>query len=186
MRSCPIKSVKVKIIRFMLILAAFGLLLNIVDTYVEKNFMQDYVAEHSALLLRLFGINAVARENIIVMEKSEAVIIPACVGLYAVFAITALIVATPDVKPKEKLKSLLWAVPLMYLVNLLRLSLSFYVMESYGIAYYSIVHNILWRVAMPLFALLLWACWLNKQKAYSKKLYKPIFSQFFIWKRKTK
>ena len=151
-------------LQFILVLLVFGILLSLLQPILAQGIMQNTVASQTSFFLNLFGVDSRAINTMILMPGVKAVIIPECVGLYGIFAVIALFVATPKIDKKKKMYGLLWALPSIYVINLLRLSTSFYTAYAYGIQSYLLVHDILWKTLLLVSSFLLWAIWFRKNK----------------------
>lgn len=88
-------------------------------------------------------------------------IIPECVGWIGLFAVIALIIAYPGATWRERFLGTILAVPLMHLMNLIRLTTTIYAGWSQGIAFLNIVHDFLWKTLLIFWALFLWIIWVK-------------------------
>ncbi|MFW5902588.1 MAG: exosortase/archaeosortase family protein [archaeon] len=94
-------------------------------------------------------------------EPFQIDVVPECVGWIGMFAIIALILAYPDAKKREKFLGIVMALPLIHLMNLVRLSTTIYAGWNYGIKFLDFVHDFLWRTLLIFWALLLWLIWIK-------------------------
>ena len=97
-------------------------------------------------------------------QEMQIEIIPECIGWIGLFAITALILATPRIKIRKKLKALIIALPLMYAVNILRLTTTTYIGYKAGETALHFTHDLLWRTILIGTAIIIWLAWYSKNK----------------------
>lgn len=88
-------------------------------------------------------------------------IIPECVGWLGLFAVIALIIAYPEASWRERILGISISIPLMYLMNLIRLSTTIYAGWAQGIDLLNVVHDVLWKTLLIFWALLLWIVWIK-------------------------
>lgn len=160
-------------VRFLSVLLVFGALFHLLQPHLATEWSQEAVAHHSSIILRAWGVPATNAGRIVRMGDVRGLVVPECVGLYGIFAVAALFAAGPG-KAREKLKGLAWAIPLMYAVNLLRLSTSFYSFYAYGMEAFALIHGILWKTILVLSSAIIWGAWLRSRKATSEKAGKAI------------
>ena len=153
-----------KTIKFMSLLLFFGILLHSAQSLLANEVSQSIVASQTSFVLNILGVPSYSIGNIISMGKIKGIIIPECVGLYGIFAILALFLATPDKNLKSKLIALSWSLPSIYIINIFRLSTSFYTVYNYGIPIFDFVHDFLWRTLLLISSLAMWILWLNYNK----------------------
>ena len=84
-------------------------------------------------------------------------------GWKSLYAITALAIATPF-KNASKRKFLIMALPIIFVVNILRVVTTIGIALSYGMQYFDIVHLFLWREGLITAVVALWAVWLWREK----------------------
>ena len=80
-------------------------------------------------------------------------------GWKSALAMAALILAT-DFPLRKKIYGLL-LLPLVYAANILRIWLMFFAVKSYGIAYFSLFHTVIWSWGLIFTILVLWAVWMK-------------------------
>jgi exosortase/archaeosortase family protein len=120
----------------------------VVDIYIQEVMRQGLPIFVSPATIELTG------------KQFEVDIIPECVGWMGIFAITALILAYPRVPWKKRAMGLLTIWPIMYVINVLRLSTSIYSAYSVDIAAFEWTHTVLWRTVLVGFALIFWLMWI--------------------------
>ncbi|MFH0987069.1 MAG: exosortase/archaeosortase family protein [Candidatus Micrarchaeota archaeon] len=155
------------VLKFTAIIALFGFLLA-AFFQLKEGVMDDriLVAQQTNAVLNAFGINTSQLGHTIFLTTSlgEGIIIdiiPECVGWIGMFAIAALIFAYPRASMKNRLVGLAIFVPLMYLVNIVRLVI------TVAAGYYGsadnlfFMHSFLWRVLLIVAALGFWVIWIK-------------------------
>ncbi len=103
------------------------------------------------------------------LGETQVEIIPECIGWIGLFAIASLILATPGIALRKKTKAILAALPIMYLVNLLRLTTTIYIGTKAGETALQFTHDILWRIILIGTALIIWLAWYIKNKPEKSK-----------------
>ena len=96
--------------------------------------------------------------------ETQIEIVPECIGWIGLFAIIALILATPKINLRKKAKGILIATPIVYLVNLLRLTTTIYIGTKAGEAALHLAHDILWRIVLIGTAIIIWLAWYTRNK----------------------
>jgi exosortase/archaeosortase family protein len=79
----------------------------------------------------------------------------------SLYALAALVIATPDKKWKEKIKFLAFGLPVVFAINILRIVTTIALCATYGFQYFDFVHSLLWREGMILAVVALWYAWLR-------------------------
>jgi len=83
-----------------------------------------------------------------------------CVGWKSLLAVFALVMAT-DYPMKKKLRGLAVLLPAVYIANLLRIVFLIWFVSAYDIAYFAIVHAIVWSWGLIFLILASWALWMR-------------------------
>ncbi len=83
-----------------------------------------------------------------------------CVGWKSLLAIFALVMAT-DYPMRKKLKGLAVLLPAIYLANILRIVFLIWYVAAYDLAYFAIVHAVLWTWGLVFLILVSWALWIK-------------------------
>lgn len=100
----------------------------------------------------------------------------ACTGYRSILALTALILATPKIKWKKKLRGILLFAPLLFMLNIVRVYTSVLIAELFGEKWFEIAHTILWREGLIALILILWTLWLLNEKGKLKQTIKKVKS----------
>ena len=158
------------VLKFLLIFSLFSVPLYLV-LYSPLSLMplQTTIANQIAKLLTLSGIPSFNQSNLLIFKTRtgvllKIVIIRECVGWVSMLAFVALIFATPRVDKKYRLLGFLIGLPIIWIVNLIRLFTTFYIVYLYGLNYFELVHTFLWRVSLILFIFGLWLAWFKISK----------------------
>ncbi|MEM3412290.1 MAG: exosortase/archaeosortase family protein [archaeon] len=108
----------------------------------------------------------------------EIQVIPNCVGWIGIFSICALIIGYPGFNFRKKLNGLLVCIPIIYAVNILRLSVIAIAGAEYGFNVMDFVHTFLWKFLLLFVTILLWYLWIKtdgfeiKEKNKKKRIVK--------------
>lgn len=87
-----------------------------------------------------------------------------CTAWKTMYAFAALVVASPVVGNKKKLKFILFGGALLFAINIIRLVTTVAAAYSFGFQYLEVMHTFLWREGLIFALLALWFLWLRKQK----------------------
>lgn len=82
-----------------------------------------------------------------------------CTGWKSMYALFALIFAT-SLALRKKLYGLVF-IPIVYLINLVRIWFMFWFVYNYGVTYYSIVHATIWSWGLIATIIALWLIWIK-------------------------
>jgi exosortase/archaeosortase family protein len=164
-----------KLLNLLIFLIKFNLLsipLYFIITYdLSLPQFQTFFATLTSLLLRAIGYNTLQKDftlSILHAGKLNQIEISwDCTGWKSLYALFALVIATPA-KPINKAKFLVFALPFLFLINLVRIISTIIFSLSYGFEYFDIIHNFLWKWSILLFIPLFWLMW-AKSVIFSKK-----------------
>lgn len=84
-----------------------------------------------------------------------------CVGWKSMFLFFALVMAT-KAKIEKKAKGLLF-IPVIYVINLFRIWFMFFYVTKFDLAYFSVVHTVVWSVGLTILVIGLWYLWLTRK-----------------------
>jgi exosortase/archaeosortase family protein len=85
-------------------------------------------------------------------------------GWKSMYILAALAIATPVTNYKKKLVFLAIGLPLVFLVNFLRIVTTITISLKFGFQYFELLHTILWREVLILLVVGIWLVWLWKEK----------------------
>ncbi len=88
-------------------------------------------------------------------------IIPECTGLFGFMAVSALIIGYPRAGWRKKILGVAVALPLVHLVNVLRLSTSILSAHLAGVSAFHFTHDLLWKTVLLAFSFLFWLGWIK-------------------------
>jgi len=86
-----------------------------------------------------------------------------CIGWKSAYSLFALVFATPG-KIKDKSKFLLVWIPVLLVVNVLRVLTVMLIGLNFGVQYLELVHTFLWQEVMIIVLILVWCLWLKRIK----------------------
>lgn len=84
-------------------------------------------------------------------------------GWKSMYALVALIVATPISTYKDKFKFLLIGLPAIFVLNFLRIITTILISIKFGFHYFDFLHLFLWRTVLIASVLTLWYLWLKRK-----------------------
>lgn len=125
--------------------------------------LQKWIADFTYNSLTAMGYHPSINDVLISIPVRNgdwaAVISWDCVGWKSMLALFALIMAT-DFRTKRKLLGLL-LIPIVFVINLLRIIFMFFWVKTFDLAYYQAVHAVIWSWGLILTILLLWFLWMK-------------------------
>lgn len=83
-------------------------------------------------------------------------------GWKSMYALAALAIATPLIAWKRKWKFITIGVPLVFVINYLRIVTTIVISLKFGWQYFDVVHTVLWREGLILAVVAIWFVWLRK------------------------
>ena len=160
--------------------------------YPLQNFLAFSIS--SALSLLKFSVGGEGKYIYIFLENNGSYKIITfdismdCTGWKSMYLLCALVFAC-SFDLRKNLKFLIFALPLLFFINFLRIFSTLLISLTFGFEHFEITHNFLWREGMLFFVLLLWYLWLRKTKYNLKDnliLVDKIAGRFRIGKNKEK
>lgn len=149
-----------------------------VFSYIKVNFYpaQSVVATLVSNLLRVMNVNVVKKDLLIVVSSKSGAFAGFidfdCIGWKSMLAFIALIFATPS-SERKKLIGLLF-LPLIFFINILRITIVFFIVATYGIEHFSLVHSVGWSFGMIFMVLVLWVVWMKFVRENKRKLIRKV------------
>lgn len=133
----------------------------------DFEFFRIFVTKHTYYLAKLLGtsVELVSDTSIFITTQPKNVqidIIADCVGWKSALAFCALVCALPAVSVKKRLKGILAGLPIIYIANIIRLSLLAKIVSSYGTDAFDIWHTFFFREGLVVLIFLLWVFWVEK------------------------
>lgn len=118
--------------------------------------------------LNIFGIKSMVLKDYIPFISMQGFdkdigIDMACTGYRSLFLLIALIFAFPSAW-KKKLKGIFLFIPVVWLVNIIRIGTTILAGYGFGIEVFDITHLFLWREGLVFLILFLWIIWIKKIK----------------------
>jgi exosortase/archaeosortase family protein len=160
------KEINKKLIGILWFLVKFNLLAIPLYLIIYMNLtlpaVQSFVANSVHTILSALGYMSELNGYMINFPIVSVEITFDCTGWKSVYALFALVVATPSVLWKKKLKFLAVGLPAIFVINILRIVTTLAVVMSFGIEYLEVAHNILWQEGLILAVLGIWYFWLRK------------------------
>lgn len=139
---------------------------------IQLNVLIDITKNLVLGLMNITGIKYTLLDSIISIPIKDgswgAQITWDCVGWKSMFLFFALVMATKTNKDK-KIKGLL-LIPVIYIINIARIWFMFFFVSSFDLAYFSIVHAVIWSFGLVIVVLGLWYFWLSKLNIRDKAI----------------
>lgn len=121
-----------------------------------------YEAVKNGITLTLVSMPAVA--NVIIGVD--------CTAWKSMYALAALMIASPVPNDRKKLKHILLGVSAVFVINIVRLVTTVLAGYRFGMRYLDIVHTLLWREGMIFAVVLIWLLWFKGEKEKQKVLFR--------------
>jgi exosortase/archaeosortase family protein len=137
---------------------------------LDLNFVpfQKLIADIMVSLLAVAGYNPTISDLLISIPISNgtwaAVISWDCTAWKSMLAFFALVMAT-NRTTKAKTLGLAIFLPLVFLVNIVRIFFMFLYVHTFDLAYYELVHAAVWSWGMIFAVLAFWTVWMKKMKS---------------------
>jgi exosortase/archaeosortase family protein len=87
-----------------------------------------------------------------------------CTGWKSMLVFLALVFATPR-SMRDRAKGLAIFLPLIFIVNIVRIAFMFYFVQTAGLAYFDLVHAVIWSWGLIAVVLVCWLVWLRHTPA---------------------
>jgi exosortase/archaeosortase family protein len=127
--------------------------------------LQVFLASSTSNVLRFFGYPTRQVDYFLKIFYSKGVleieISWDSTGWKSIYLLTALTLAVPFRKIKSKIIFLLIGIPIIFLINFIRILTTILISLNYGIKYFDIIHIFLWREGLIFAVLILWFTWLK-------------------------
>jgi exosortase/archaeosortase family protein len=139
---------------------------------ISYNPLQGFLASVSVPFINMFGHSA----SLVDYFGCDAPSIfgpgferPVCIswdstGWKSMYALAALVIAAPVAGWKGKLKFLAVGIPLIFVINYLRIVTTILIALSFGWKYFEVVHTVLWREGLIIAVVLIWYLWLRRHR----------------------
>jgi exosortase/archaeosortase family protein len=153
-----------KLLKFLVKLNIFAIPLYIIILLdIQFYSAQLFTASAVAWLLQALGFNAVQAGTTITIPilngHWSAVITNDCIAWKSILAFLALVFAT-DFSLRKKTFALVF-IPVIYVINLARIWFMFFYVSTFDLAFYGIVHAVVWSWGLLLITLALWLLWMK-------------------------
>ena len=128
--------------------------------------LQDFLAAMTSQVLQLQKIPAVSSGSFVTIFDTSGVLRNIQIsfdstGWKSVYALVALIIATPLPSMRRKLRFLAVGVPAIFVLNFLRIWSTIWYSYVYGWENFDVIHTLLWREGLIALVLLFWFFWLR-------------------------
>ncbi len=154
-----------RILRFLIKFNLFAIpLYAILILNFEWAWLQTFTADISYGLLHAIGIAAQRTGDFIIIPVANgqwgAFINWDCTGWKSFLALFALVMAT-DFPLRKKAKGLAVLLPAIFAINIARIVFMFYFVASFDLAYFEIVHAVIWSWGLIFAILAAWTLWMR-------------------------
>jgi exosortase/archaeosortase family protein len=124
--------------------------------------LQHFIADIVTYMLNLAGMHPVLKDLLISIPIRDgswgAFINWDCTAWKSLLAFLALVMA---VDKGDKKKGLVLFLPLIFVINILRIFFMFWFVQTYDLAYFGLVHTLIWSWGMIFTILIFWVIWLR-------------------------
>lgn len=143
---------------FILLVSLFSVLYIIFSDHIS--FINSSTAGVLALLLNMFGVDAMTTGSIVRLDGLWMRIVDECTGIYEILVYTAAVLAFPT-SIKKRAVGIAFGIPLLVLLNMTRLICLAFV-GIYSAESFEFVHLYLWQVTLILLIVIVLSIWIYK------------------------
>jgi len=135
---------------------------------------QEFLAALTTSALRMQKIPATVSSSFITLVDADNTLHNVQIsfdstGWKSLYALAALVIATPLPNLKQKLRFLVTALPAIFLLNFLRILSTLWYSYVYGWQNFDVIHTLLWREGLIAIVLLFWFFWLREAVKLKKR-----------------
>jgi len=161
-----IREVILFLVKFNLLLIPFyGVIIFDINFYPVQEWFANFIGS----VLRVFGYNVEIDWIFIYIEDLPVIDISRdCIGWKSVYSVIALVLASPGLL-KKKLKFLVYWIPGLLLINIVRVVGTILIGLKFGAYYLDIIHKFVWQEIMIVVIIGVWYLWLRKVIKLNKK-----------------
>lgn len=145
----------------------FSLIVTMIISYVILsllyNILSAYEARQVAFILSVIGINAMVSGNNVIIWNSHPLtllITSECSGIFTLMVFLSLVLATPKLGLRKKVSVLSYGIPIIYLANIVRISLAAVFGLNFGEEALFVIHTIIGTLLLLAIVALLWLDWM--------------------------
>lgn len=126
--------------------------------------LQTFLAIAASYIIKLFDYPVTQDDMFLTSSHQQIEISWDSTGWKSMYALAALIIATPIANWYKKIRFLFIGIPLVFLINYLRIVSTILISLKFGFQYFDIVHTLLWREGLILAVVGIWFIWLRTEK----------------------
>jgi archaeosortase B (VPXXXP-CTERM-specific) len=162
-----------KIIRFYIFFGLLFVLVFLIFPFLSPysdpalSRFSNWTAGVLGLVLNILGLNPNISGPILVLEKLSIEVVVDCTGFYEMFIFMAAVLTYPA-KFRKKLWGIALGLPLLYLINIMRMIL-ITVLGNWLPQTFSFMHLYFWQVAGILIIGGMWFFWIEKVVKYERE-----------------
>lgn len=138
--------------------------------YTDFSFppLQTSIAQITAAILKIQGYNIIQNNQTMLTDVDGSIysieVSWDSTGWKSLYALAALVMAVSASNIKNKLKFLSMGLPMIFVLNLIRILTTILIALNFGFQYFEIVHTLLWREGLIIAVVVLWYFWLKREK----------------------
>ncbi|OGC76548.1 MAG: hypothetical protein A2Z27_02325 [candidate division Zixibacteria bacterium RBG_16_50_21] len=110
--------------------------------------------------LQTLGFDVLQADNVINLDKFSVQVILECAGIYQMLVFSAAVLAFPA-RSRQRILGILFAIPLFYLIDLLRIA-ALLLVGNYRPRLFDFVHLYTGQIFIIFMVILVWLFWLKK------------------------
>ena len=131
--------------------------------------LQRLLALQLSNILKSLGFWVDLKGTVVNLQGFSVAIVKDCLGWKSMLFLSALIIST-KAKWTEKTVGIALGIPVLYSLNIFRITVTSLMGFLYGMEVFEFLHFILWQVLMVLFVIALWVMWFRKRSFISEML----------------
>jgi exosortase/archaeosortase family protein len=128
-----------------------------VQTFLAHAVQKTLIALGTQASVEGFSITVASGLKFMIVEINMD-----CTGWKSLYALTALTIATPFFNAKNKTKFLIIALPILFIINFLRIAMTIEIGVLFGLERMMVVHTLLWREGLIAIVIIMWYLWMRK------------------------
>src|SRR3989338_7457068 len=157
---------QIQLLNFLIRLNIFAIPLYVILIFdLSLPGLQKLIADFTYYLLALAEMNPTINDLFISIPIKDgtwgAFINWDCTGWKSMLAFFALVAAV-DRKSNVKLKGLAIFIPLIFIINIIRIFFMFFYVRTFDLAYFEIVHAAVCSWGLIIVVLVFWVIWMNR------------------------
>ena len=165
----PFQKRMYRMLLFILKLTLLSIPLYLIMAFINLSPVQFVVATNVHLILDLLGFEVIQKGALLSANNFIFFIDADCTGWKSMVFLFALLVATPNIRPRKRLIGIALGICVLWVFNIIRIITSVFLQQTHGIEVSLFVHDIVWRAGFIAIVLAFWILWMRYPKLFKQK-----------------